>query len=305
MSSIRRETVSLGAVQFSMLTAGPLTGEPVLLLHGIPAGAELWREGLTRLSAAGYRVFAPDLPGYGETRLSPGSDRSLAGAAALIARWLVETNVPPVWVVGHDLGGGVAQMLVVRAPEQVARLTLTNSPVEDSWPPTPVRFFRWLARLGCYPFLARLGIVDHDPYFARQLRRGFAYPERLNDPKLRWRVFYDTKVSDPRGRREFAAHLAVLDNRQTIAVAQGLAQVTMPTLLLWGMQDVYQSWDRAGQRLQQLLPHAQVHQLPQAGHFLMLDRPDAFYSALLAWTRSAGTEPTRSKQTGQIDVPIL
>jgi pimeloyl-ACP methyl ester carboxylesterase len=85
------------------------------------------------LAAAGHRALAPDLPGYGRTRLPSSADHSLAGAAELLVAWLAD-EIGPAWVVGHDAGGAVAQLFAARHPELVARLSLTNSIADGSWP---------------------------------------------------------------------------------------------------------------------------------------------------------------------------
>ncbi len=77
-----------GEARLALLEAGPEDGQPLVLLHGIPAGAELWRGIMPRLAAEGYRCFAPNLPGYGMTRVAPYGDYSIFGAARLIDLWL-------------------------------------------------------------------------------------------------------------------------------------------------------------------------------------------------------------------------
>jgi 2-hydroxymuconate-semialdehyde hydrolase len=223
------------------------------------------------------------LPGYGETRLPADADFSLAGAAALIGRWLRQERLAPVWVVGHDLGGGVAQILAVREPDLLARLTLGNCLVEDSWPVPIVKLLRLVARLRLYSALAALRLPDVDPWFRYELHRSFAHPERLREGDTRTRIFLDTKLTSPEGRRQFATRLMALDNAQTVAVAEHLRDVRVPTLLLWGEEDPHQPWRRVGTRLRDLLPEPDVVLLEDAGHFAMLDRPDAYAEALLAW----------------------
>lgn len=247
----------------------------------------MWRDVLRGLAAAGYRGYAPDLPGYGGTRLLTPGDHSLAGAASVLSDWLRQERIGRVWVVGHDLGGGVAQIMAVREPDLVARLTLSNSPVEDTWPVLIVKFLCQVARLGLYPLLAALRVPYLDPWFRYELRRAFAHPARLKEGDTRQRVFFDTKLTTPDGRRKFAAHLAALDNAQTVAIAASLRDVRMPTLLLWGREDPHQPWQRAGQRLQELLPGPDVALLEDAGHYAMLDRPNEYIEALLTWRRSS------------------
>jgi len=271
----------------STLVAGPEDGPPVVLLHGIPASAELWREVLPRLAEAGYRAWAPDLPGYGGTRLPHDGDYSVAGAAELIAAWLAGEGTGegspgrPVWLVGHDLGGAAAEVLVARRPELVSRLTLGDTVAEDSWPVTPIRIFRGLARLGLYPPLAATGLVPN-PYAWRELRKGFSNPALCDRPTAE-RVFWDTKAKDPEGRRAFARHLASLDPAQTVEAAPRLAELEIPVLLLWGKDDVFQTWDEVGERLRALLPDPDVKVVEEAGHFFPLERPKAYVAGLLEW----------------------
>jgi pimeloyl-ACP methyl ester carboxylesterase len=280
-SSPQRKQVIVDNAQLSVLVAGPANGAPIVLLHGMPAGAELWRTVLAKLSEAGYRVYAPDLPGYGLTHLSEDGDYSLASAAELVAAWLRQEGIGPVWLVGHDLGGGVAQILVVRHPELVERLTMGDTVAEDSWPVTPIRLFHLVAKAGLYPALAAARMVPN-PYARRELRRAFADPAQL-DAETAQRVFWDGKVTDPRGRREFAKHLAALDPGQTVEIAKHLKKIKVPVLLIWAKEDRFQPWETVGKRLEALLSNPDVVLIDDAGHFLQLERPEAYVEALLTW----------------------
>ena len=57
----------------------------------------------------------------------------------------------------------------------------------------------------------------------------------------------------------------------------------MPTLLIWGSNDSFQPWDKVGVRLQALLPNPEVRLIEEAGHFHVLEKPEAFVEALLDW----------------------
>lgn len=282
-TTITRDEVAVGGARLSVLTAGPEGGEPVVLLHGIPASAELWMHVQPRLAEAGYRVLAPDLPGYGRTRLPADGDRSLGGAADLVADWLRGAGLGPAWVVGHDLGGGVAQILAGRHPDVVARLTLGDTVVGDSWPVAPIRLLRGVARAGLYPLLCRIGLFPN-PWTWHQVRRGLADGSRL-DGTVAARMFWDDKVREPRAADEFAAHLRSLDPDQTVAIAPLLATVEVPTQLVWARQDHFQSWEEVGQELAGLLPDPEVVLIDDAGHYVPLEKPAAYTEALLAWRR--------------------
>jgi len=278
-----------GDAEISALVAGPEDGEPVVLLHGMPASAELWRGVLPRLAEAGYRAWAPDLPGYGSTRIPSDGDYSVVGAAELVASWLRSDGEGspghPVWLVGHDLGGAVAQVLVARYPELVSRLTLGDTVAEDSWPVTPVKIFRAIAKMGLYVPSAALGLVPN-PYAWSELRKGFNNPAVCDRPTAE-RVFWNGKAKDPAGRRAFSRHLASLDAAQTVEAAPRLKDLEMPVLLLWGKDDVFQTWDEVGERLRGLLPDPDVKVVEGAGHFFPLERPKAYAEALLEWAGSS------------------
>lgn len=270
-----------GGTRLALLKAGQEDGAPLVLLHGIPAGAELWRGILPRLAEEGYCCYAPDLPGYGRTRLGGGGDYSIFGTARVMANWLEVEGLQKVWLIGHDWGGAVAQAMVTRHPERLGWITFSDCPVEDSWPVPTIKIFRMLARAGLYSPLASIGWVPN-PYANRQLYKAF-YDHRRASPDTWERVFWDSKVSDRNGRAEFQHHLAVLDNSQTIEIAPRLAGVELPTLLIWGSSDRFQPWDEVGVRLRELLPNPEVRLIERAGHFHMLERPEAFVTALLDW----------------------
>lgn len=277
-----RRTAELEPARLSYLEAAPASASedrPLVLLHGMPASAELWRDVLEELARAGHRALAPDLPGYGETRLPEGGDHSLDGAADLIEQWLEVTGLVPVRLVGHDLGGGVAQILAGRRPELIARLTLADTVLQDGWPVAPVRIFRAVARLGLYAPLAAAGLVPN-PYARRELVKGFARPERIDEETAR-RVFWDGKVSDPEGRREFARHLAALDPEQTVEAARHLHRYRGPTLLLWGEKDRFLPAHRDAEGFRHFLPGAQLEIVANTGHFAPLERPRVWARALL------------------------
>lgn len=283
-ATVRRELhrvgiSTLGSLEVDGSADGPDAGT-IVALHGIPTGAELWRGVLERLGAAGRSATAVDLPGYGCTSVPPYVDHSLTGAAELVAAWLRQREEPPVWLVGHDLGGVVAQLLAVRHPDLVGRLTVGDCPVGDTWPVAPIQLIRQLARAGLYdlPAVPRVAAAT----FGRALlRSAFADPSRLDQATLD-RVFFDAKVTEGPGRRAFARHLRSLDPRQTAAVEQELSDIHVPTHLIWGDSDRFLPFDTVGARLREALTDPTVTLIRDAGHFAPLEQPDAYAEALLA-----------------------
>lgn len=285
MPTVRRVHDRVGVASLASLQVGDDggSGPTIVLLHGLPAGAELWRDVLERLGAAGRTAIAPDLPGYGRTTVPPTVDHSPIGAAELLAAWLRRRDAEPVWLVGHDLGGVVAQLLAVRHRDLVGRLTLGDCPIgADGWPVAPIRLLRTLARAGLYDLPAvtrRAG-----PTLGRALlRTGFADPARLDDGTLR-RVFADGKVQDGAGRRAFARHLRSLDPRRIGVLEHELADLRIPTQLVWAADDGYLPFATFGTRLRDALPDPAVTVVDGAGHFLPLERPAEHVQALTTWS---------------------
>lgn len=281
---LQRHSQDLGNATLSWLEAGAPEQGTILFLHGIPASAELWRDIAERMAAAGYRVLVPDLAGYGETRLPPDGDYSLRGSASLIANWMDRVSEEPVHLVMHDLGGCVGQMLLVDVPGRWASASICNSPIGDSWPVRPIRMLRLMARLGLYVPLAALKLIVN-PYTSWELRHAVAQQTHLT-AAVRQRIFWDSKLHDAEGRRQFARHLRALDPRQTIEIEDRLPDYSGPVQLIWGMRDHFLGWEQVGERFVRSFPGARVTQLNQSGHFLQLDEPEEVIQALLGFAGS-------------------
>jgi pimeloyl-ACP methyl ester carboxylesterase len=138
----RRETVDVRGVPISYLTAGE-GGPLVLLLHGT-YWSRVWQPVLDGIAAAGLRLVAVDFPGFGR------SEGELAESEASVPRlsaWLVHFlealgHRGPVMVAGHDIGGGVAQHLMLAGTAEVPRVAVVNGIMYDSWPVPGVARFR-------------------------------------------------------------------------------------------------------------------------------------------------------------------
>ncbi len=121
-----REVTANGA-RFHLAECGPEDGPLVLLLHGFPEFWWSWRHQLVALGAAGYRVVAPDLRGYGASDKPPrGYDAyTLAADVAGMVRALGARDAT---VVGHDWGGVLAWTVATLHPEVVRSLVVLSMP---------------------------------------------------------------------------------------------------------------------------------------------------------------------------------
>lgn len=124
----KRIRVSAGEIAYADEGDGPVA----LLLHGFPTSSHLWRD-LVPILAPRFRAIAPDLLGYGDSE-KPGDPGALTirAQASAMRELLSALDVEEPAVVGHDIGGGVAQLLALEGG--VKALTLIDSICFDSWP---------------------------------------------------------------------------------------------------------------------------------------------------------------------------
>ena len=127
-----------GTLRVHHLDEGPADAAPVLLMHGEPSWSYLYRHVIPPLVAAGHRVVAPDLVGFGR------SDKPLATTDHTYARhvaWMQEAlfdrlDLRDITYFGQDWGGLVGLRLVAAAPDRFARVCIGNTglPTGDGRP---------------------------------------------------------------------------------------------------------------------------------------------------------------------------
>jgi pimeloyl-ACP methyl ester carboxylesterase len=109
------------------------SGPPVLFLHGWGLSGRVYEQALRRLVAAGRRVYAPSLPGFGGTSPLPAEEENLPGYADWAADFIEAVIGEPATVIAHSFGGGVSIQLAHDAPELVSRLVLVNAIGGSAW----------------------------------------------------------------------------------------------------------------------------------------------------------------------------
>ena len=248
-------------------------GEPVVLLHGIPTWSYLWTPVLGTLTRAA-RVLAPDLAGFGFSDKRDCFDRSIARQAELVDAWMDRLGISSAVIVGHDIGGGVALRLATLFPSQVRKLCVMNTVCYDSWP------IELMLQFG-HPGADRLLSAAMAMRLLRQaLKGGFARrpPAALLDGLL---APYSTEV----GKLSLIRNASALNTNLTTEIVPRLRSIDVPTLILWGEDDVFQPVSY-GERLSWDIPGAHFVRIGGARHFLMVDRPHAVARRLNAFISS-------------------
>jgi pimeloyl-ACP methyl ester carboxylesterase len=204
-------------------------GRPVVLVHGIPTSPRLWRHVMPLVEG---RTLAWEMLGYGASIPDAGDhDIGLSEQADRLLAWLEQANLDEPVLVGHDLGGGVAQIAATRAPERFSGLVFTNTVCYNSWPIPSVKLMRRMASvlrpmpdLAIYPSFVQLLLRGHDDHrVARECIR------------LHWQPY-----SEHGAARSLMRQVTSLDVQDTIAVADQLPALGLPTRVVWGDADQFQ-----------------------------------------------------------------
>ena len=121
--------LAVGPWTFDAVAAGPVDGDPVLLLHGFPQTSRAWRSQLDALGDAGYRAVAPDQRGY-SSRARPAQVEAYAleHLVADVVGMADTLGFSSFHLVGHDWGGAVAWHVAGRHPDRVRTLTVVSTP---------------------------------------------------------------------------------------------------------------------------------------------------------------------------------
>ena len=134
----------LGPLRIHYVDEGPGHGPVVLCLHGEPTWSYLYRKMIPLFAAAGFRVLAPDLVGFGRSDKPSGrSDYTYARHVQWMKDWLVAMGLCDVTLLGQDWGGLIGLRLVAEIPERFARFSLSNTALPTGDIPANEAFQRW------------------------------------------------------------------------------------------------------------------------------------------------------------------
>ncbi len=264
------ETMEINDIRLHYRQGGE--GQPVLLIHGFmgqlgqfsPIWDELIRE---------YRVIAVDLPGFGLSGKDLDFDYSKANIADTINEFMEKIGAKEVIVVGHSMGGEVAQHLAIRHPNRVRKLVLINTGGRYRREQTVTRYFGrgWISRffirniLLTYrgqKWLGKRGV--HDP---RCLEQEWNRPTLALNRKIPFEVLMKFNEDNSQGD-------TMPDPRE----------IQVPTLILWGDEDPIISASH-GQVYQKDIRGSSLVIFPQCGHIPFVEKPMDFMREFLAFAR--------------------
>jgi pimeloyl-ACP methyl ester carboxylesterase len=254
-----------GQGRLRYLTGG--SGAALVLLHTVRTQAEHFRL-LIPLVQHHYAVYALDLPGMGYSQIVPGASYEEPAMRVAVKRLLTQLDLHDVTLLGESMGATLALTAAADLPDRVRRVVSVN-PYDYAG---GIARSSLLARLivtgviapGVGPLLARL---EPKPVMRAILTGGLGDPAALREDYLDELLKVGRHPGYPTVARAVYRNLSSL-----IAARVRYPEVTAPIHLIYGEKDWSRPSDRQANRRQ--LPDAEFHQVPKAGHFVALERPD-------------------------------
>lgn len=236
-------------------------GRPVILLHGWLGSWGLWHSTMTRLGSF-YRMYALDFWGFGES----GKKRNtyhVQDYIQLVNQFMEHLGIESAPLVGHSMGGTVSLAVAIQYPQRVRKAVVIGSPIVGSSLSLLLKIFG--QRLAAW--------VVHKNLWGLKLGFRLLAPLYSRDPN-----WYDMMERDLSQTTLESFLMSIASLRETDLRPQ-LPQISIPVMGMYGDKDNVvhpEQW----KPLIQALPYAQIERFHRAGHFIMLDEPDQFISAL-------------------------
>lgn len=283
----KSRTVEANGLRFHVLEEGD--GDRLALcLHGFPELAYSWRHQMPVLAKLGYRVWAPDLRGYGKTERPEGIKNYTIETLIEDVRGLANAaGVEKITLIGHDWGGAISWGTAIYHPELIDRLIIMNMP-------HPILFQKALRtwkqmKRSWYIAFFQLPVIPE-----RYLTANHAYRvaasfvdmavDRSRFPDEVLKVYRDA-ASQPGAARAMVNYYRAafrgggLRRQDPQRVKRPLE---MPTLLIWGEQDTALGIETT-RGTERYVKDLTLRYIPDASHWVQQEAPEVVNAMLQAW----------------------
>ncbi len=274
----RSRFTEVEGVRMHYQEAGPSDAPPMILIHGFASSNLVWSKVLLELAAEGFRVIAPDLPGYGYSGKPRELEYTIGSQARMIVGLLKQLEIARAVVVGSSYGGAVAATIALDNPEMIEKLVLVGAVTNNA----PTRYL--LMRLFGSPIIG--DILSPLLVGSRRLLRA------------RMKRVYDRHAWVLDERRVRARHLPLQTRGTHRAIIRTVRRwdadrisrdahlIKLPTLLLWGDNDREVPLIH-GERLHESIPQSRLVVFRECGHLPHEEYPEAFTKIVTEFLRDA------------------
>ncbi|KQU27157.1 hypothetical protein ASG65_00885 [Bacillus sp. Leaf13] len=260
---MEKKNMIINGKKLSYIEKGNVNDPPVLLLHGVPESSLLWREMIPCIVSCGFRTIAPDLPGFGQSE--PFDESSTwERYEQFVSDFTRELKLDKFHLIVHDWGGLIGLKWACDHPERILSLFVSNTTISGD--------YKWhsLAQIWRTPNAGEkiMKRMSDDSQFQTDMKNSIPniVDETLEDF---YRVFRTPESS------KVILDLYRSGNIEKVkSYNQKLNQIKIPVTIIWGENDPYIPFELAYKLQKEGLPHAQVHIIQNAGHFIQIEVPD-------------------------------
>jgi pimeloyl-ACP methyl ester carboxylesterase len=252
--------------------AGALTSPPLLLIHGFTASNFVWNDCLLPIAAAGFRVIAPDLVGFGFSDKPKQGEYTIEAQARMVVALMNHLKIERATLIGSSYGGAVAATCALDYADRVERLVLVDAVINDYAKRRP------LLRLAALPLMGDLIsplMLGSRKLIHSQMRKGYA-PENMH--------LFDEERMTAHHRPLLAAKtqratLRTLRRWSAGRIEREAHRIEQPALLIWGEDDPEIPVEH-GHRLFEKMKDARLVVFRHCGHMPMEEYPSEFTKVL-------------------------
>jgi len=250
-----------GVVHFEAYGSGP----PVILIHGWTQAWNTWRSTIETFGDR-YRMYAPDLWGFGESDKDRRQTFEVDDFVELIPQFMDALGIIKVPIMGHSMGGTTALGVALKYPDRVKKVAVVGSPVNG------ISLSPFLHLAGTR-LIATLMLAGPNAPLLRIFLKLWSPFVTPSDPNL----FYNMAIGNSSGfsLNSFFSSISSLGRTN---YTSRLKEITMPALGVYGGKDVVVNPGQV-KYFRGPIPGAKSVWIPKAGHFPMWDTPTEFYAA--------------------------
>ena len=260
-------TIDAAGGSFHTIDQG--TGTPVVLLHGFPLDSRMWAAQVSALAAAGHRVIAPDLRGFGQSR----SDRpfTIESLADDVHALLERINVLPVVLAGLSMGGYVALAYAKKYPADLRGLVLLDTKAEADTPE---------GKEGRGKMIDLVRREGAKPVADQMMPKMLAKDAAGQRPQVAQDLRQMMEQTPPRTIEHALAAMRDRPDRDG-----ELASIAVPTLVVVGESDAITP-PQGAEAMSKKIPGAKYESVRGAGHMSPMEQPEQVNRALLAFLKT-------------------
>lgn len=243
IAGIESHSVTVDGIRVHYYVQGKKDGPPIVLVHGLGGHAEDWRNLTPFLRRAGYRIYTPDLPGYGRSQKPADFSYSVQDEANVVVDFMNALGLKQVDLGGHSMGGWIVQLIAYEHPDRITRLMIFDSAglyERPTWntdlfvPTTPMQLDQLDALL-----------MPHPPQVPAFIANDILRSARENG----WII-----------HRAMNSMLTGKDTTDSM-----LPALKMPVLIVWGSDDQITPLSE-GEKMYQLMPQSKLEVVKGCGH---------------------------------------